>query len=561
MKIKKIQLSKQNIFVLGIFLVTIFFVCTPLMTGNCINGHDLEYHLLRVEALKEGILMGKPFLKVNVLFFGGQGYASSLFYPDFLLYIPAVLRALGVGINASYHLFIAFCFIATYAAMYYCTKKMTGSVYSASAAAVILTLSQYHLDDIYTRSAAGEYTAFIFLPFLVYGLYGLTRGKIEHPVMMGVGFAGVLLCHTTTTIFCVGLYFAAFLISFPKYLKEKKELWKLVLTAMSVLALTSFYWVPVLEQLSSAAFHVKDNYFDLANEMLQVREIFRNENPGMGIIIFLLLLPGLFVRREKSEMVRFADFCIIFGILFTLGATNLFPWARFQNLLGFIQFPWRLFIMSSMLFSVGAAVYIEEFVKSVLSEIQPFSGKNTPVFQTRMGQIAFLFLLGAMFISASGNIQRNEEGYYSYSDDYYSYAPFTGNVIGGEWLPLSVTDREALIRNAETAEDDLANTYSVTREKNEMIVSDIRPDASYIDVPYIYYKGYCADDGAGNTLKIDGNGQNGQCRVILAGNSSVHVYYGGTILQKVSLTVSILFAVILLAVFFYKKKELFGANH
>ena len=156
MKLKKARLSKQNMFVLGIFLITIFFVCTPLMTGNCINGHDIEYHLLRIEALKEGILMGKPFLKINVLFFGGQGYASSLFYPDFLLYIPAVLRALGVGINACYHIFIAFCLIATYASAFYCTKKITGSVYSASAAAVILTLSQYHVDDIYTRSAAGN---------------------------------------------------------------------------------------------------------------------------------------------------------------------------------------------------------------------------------------------------------------------------------------------------------------------------------------------------------------------------------------------------------------------
>lgn len=555
MKLKKARLSKQNMFVLGIFLITIFFVCTPLMTGNCINGHDIEYHLLRIEALKEGILMGKPFLKINVLFFGGQGYASSLFYPDFLLYIPAVLRALGVGINTCYHIFIAFCLIATYASAFYCTQKITGSVYSASAAAVILTLSQYHVDDIYTRSAAGEYTAFIFLPFVVFGLYELVNAKIEHPAMMGIGMAGVLLCHTTTTVFCIGLYLTAFLFSFSKYWKQRKELLKLCVTAIFVAVLTSFYWVPILEQFMSASFHSGDNYFDLAYGMLQVREIFRNMNPGMGIVPFLLLLPGLFVRHEKTGVVRFADICTVFGILFTLGATNLFPWARVQNILGFVQFPWRLFIMSCVLLSVSASIYMEEFVKLILSEIQTFSARNVPVFQTRMGQIAFLFLLGAALIGFSGNIQRNEEGYYSYSDDYYSYAPFTGNVIGGEWLPAGVSDRDALIRNADMAEDNIGNTYEVMRKKNEMYVSDISADASYVDVPYIYYKGYCAEDVEGNVLSVDGNGTNGQCRVMLESSRTVHIYYGGTVLQKVSLAVSVSAVVLLCAAFFYKTRK------
>ena len=36
----------------------------------------------------------------------------------------------------------------------------------------------------------------------------------------------------------------------------------------------------------------------------------------------------------------------------------------------------------------------------------------------------------------------NAQGYYDYGYDYYSYAPYTANVIGGEWLPEAVTDRD-----------------------------------------------------------------------------------------------------------------------
>lgn len=552
---KKLQLSKQNTFVLCIFLVTVFFACMPLMTENCINGHDIEYHLLRIEALKEGILAGKPFLKINMLFFGGQGYASSLFYPDFLLYIPAVLRALGVGINASYHIFIAFCIAASYGTSFFFTKKITGSVYSASAAAVILTLSQYHLDDIYTRSAVGEYTAFIFLPLVVYGLYELANARIEHPVVMGAGLAGVLLCHTSTAVFCVGLYAFVFVLSIPKYVKEKEAMLRLVVTGVSVILLTSFYWLPVLEQLSSAGFQVGGNYFNLANEMLQVKEIFGRQIPGMGMTVFIFLLPGLFVRREKQGIVRFADLCAFTGILFSLGATTLFPWERVQKLLGFVQFPWRLFIMATVLFSTAAAVYTEEFVKSVMSEVQPFHGKHIKIWQTHLGQIAFLMLLGAMIVSAAGNLERNEEGYYSYSNDYYSHAPFTANVIGGEWLPVGVTDRDALVRDASTAKDDLGSTYKVERVKNEMYVRDIDLDASYADVPYIYYKGYRAENQSGQELEINGSGENGQCRVMLSGADSIHVFYAGTALQKGSLAVSVILSAALLVVFYYRRRQ------
>ena len=106
--------NRKNQIITAVFIITTLIAAAPLISRYCLNGHDLEYHLLRIESLKEGIRAGKPFLKVNMLFFGGAGYASSMFYPDFLLYIPAILRTLGVSINASYHIFVGICIILTY---------------------------------------------------------------------------------------------------------------------------------------------------------------------------------------------------------------------------------------------------------------------------------------------------------------------------------------------------------------------------------------------------------------------------------------------------------------
>ena len=117
-KIRKHFADKENIVVAVFFLITVIVACNPLISRYCIQGHDIDYHLLRIEALKEGILRGHPFAKVNLLFFGGAGYASSMFYSDLILYIPALLRVIGVSIGASYHIFVALCVILCYLTSY-----------------------------------------------------------------------------------------------------------------------------------------------------------------------------------------------------------------------------------------------------------------------------------------------------------------------------------------------------------------------------------------------------------------------------------------------------------
>jgi hypothetical protein len=457
-----------------------------------------------------------------------------------------VLRALSVPINTSYHLFIAFCFIAAYGTTYFCAKKISGNAYTALMCAVILTLSTYHLDDVYLRSAVGEYTAFIFLPFLVYGLYDMIFGELEHPVLMGIGFSGVLLCHTNTTFFVIGLYTIAFLLSIKKIIKNKKLFVRLIITAISVIGVTSFYWIPVLEQILSGGFLYAASEFNLANEMLEVKDLLSNNAPAMGIGLFVLCLPRLFLIRveveKRSISLKFADWCLLFGLLFSLGATRLFPWARVQNLLSFIQFPWRLFIVSTTLLSFAAAIYMSYYFK-----------------EENRKETALFIVLAVMIAGFSSNITNNEEGYYSYSDDYYSYISFTGNVIGGEWLPSGVTDREALLINTDIAVDSNGKQYTVERFKNELSVDNLNQNADYVDVPFIYYKGYAAEGINQNTktrLSVTCEGANGQCRIYLNGdNSHIRVFYKGTILQKVSLVVSILLCLLLLVVF-YKQRNI-----
>ena len=528
----KFQLKRSNIIMGAIFLITMFIACSPLFTENCINGHDVEYHLLRIESLKEGILMGKPFLKVNVLFLGGAGYASSMFYPDFPLYFPALLRVMGIGINASYHLFIALCFILCYGVTYYSVKYITESPYAAAVAAVVLSLCEYHMDDVYTRSAVGEYTAFIFVPLVICGIYDVFYKEMQKPWILGVGMAGVLLCHTNTLLMCAVLCGCILLIKIKFMIKNPKILIKLLITAAVTLLATMFYWLPMAEQMLATTFHVSTAWIMPAEAMREVASVFYGIFPAVGIALFLINLPRLMITKEKvdSNLLQFSTILMIFGIGFTLAATRFFPWERLGKYLTVIQFPWRLFLMASACLAVSGAIVLFLYFT-----------------EDKAKEYTLLAVICIMAVSAFSNLERTEEGYYSYSYDYFEYEPYTFNIVGGEWLPEAVEDVEVIETTNDEAVTDQGTKLEIVRDRNTVIVDITGNSGAYVDVPLVYYKGYSAylntADGKRQNLTVTGEGENGYCRVMMSegvtGNELV-VYYQGTTAQTLSYVISII---------------------
>jgi len=516
---------------MAVSLIALFIATLPLFSVNCIQGHDIDYHLLRIEALKTGIENGLPYLRVNMLFFGGEGYASSMFYPDFLLYIPALLRVLGVGINLSYHIFVAVCIFMTFAVMYLSAAYISDSPVTALISAVVYTLCQYHIDDIYTRSAVGEFTAMIFIPAVIAGLYDLTEKDFKKPWILGAGMAGVILCHTLSTLFCLILCVAVVIIRYKVFVKEPVRVLKVMLTGVFTLTITAFYWIPMLEQMSSTRFKYLDSIFDVNYEKLLLKDIFANEAGRMGVAVFILLFAALMIEHKGIKIVRTADLMTAAGLVFALCTTGFFPWKRLERYVSSVQFPWRLFIMTSVLLSMAAAVYLS----------------NAAGGHAKAVVIGVLMI---MAVSAVSNYNRNDEGYYSYSDDYYDEVKYTKSVIGGEWLPQTVTDRDSLGREPDIGVNDRGDRIYIDRYKNTITVS--KAEGEYLDVPFIYYLGYAAKDSKGHELPVDGTGTNGRVRVRNGGVKEFTVYYRGTTVQMLSDIISVLSILLLCGWGIYK---------
>lgn len=538
-KLFKEQENKIDVFV---FLVVLIIACSPLISKYCVNGHDLEYHLLRIESLKEGILMGKPFLRINTLFFGDAGYASSLFYPDFLLYIPAFLRVIGVGINASYHILAALCICLTYLSVRYCVRKMTGSAYPAMMAGILVIMSPYYLGDVYIRGAVGEYIAFIFLPFVIYGIYNTLYEEMDKPWILAIGYGGVLLCHTNSFIFCIVFGIVAFIVKWTVFKNNIKVLVKLIATMGVTMALTAFYWIPVLEMLIGTRLYVDNAWITLEESAIRFSDIFSSTFPSLGFMLVILAFPRILIKKntQNRSLINYADWLLVGGAFFAVVTSDIIPWNRLNGYLSFVQFPWRFFCLSTVMLAVADAIILYCFIKASLE----------PLMQSSMKVLTILLLIincamGIGFVSGA------DITYYDYSDDFYSYKPFTANVIAAEWLPLDVEDLQQMVTDSDHMYSDSDKDLDFVRVKNT-IEADITEECEYVDVPFVYYKGYTATivDEAGAEHKPSmTSGRNGMARVNLEGlKGHLIVKYSGTVLQWAATIVSILTALALIAI-------------
>lgn len=555
--------KRENQIFCSVTIIAIVVAICPLLTKYCLLGHDSDYHILRIEALKHQIMMGKPFLKVNPLYFGGMGYASSLFYPDLLLYIPALLRIAGVSINSSYHIFMIICIVLCYWFSYICGKKISNNRYVGILFAVILTLSSYHLDDIMVRAAAGEYTAFIFVPIVLYGIYNLLYEDMDKPWILAVGMGLVLLCHTLSFLMCIALLAVMLIFNFDVILKNPKIIVKLIVTGLATLVVTISYWLPVVEQFASTQFYVSKPWIQPAQEAVKVSSIFGFAFPTLGISLFILLVSRVLIfRNHEDALMKYADQSIVTGLIFAIMATDIMPWDKIGKFASVVQFPWRLYVISSVLFSFSAAVIVYRLTSAIVigasENPEEYDNEHQVIandgYVNRYGVIV-AFVLCLMSVSTIYTYSNQAREYYDFSNDYYNYKPFTCSVIGGEWLPLTVEDQESLVELSEHAYDNCGEEVTFARNKNAITLT-VDNSCEYVDVPFIYYKGYAAKLSDGRDLACDGSGKNGTVRVYPSGNTGeITVYYKGTAIQKISDIISILCLVGIAIIAFRKRKE------
>ena len=536
MKREKIKIPLMVFIIVGV-------TCFPyLQEGLCGYIPDLLYHLLRIEGVKESLMLGEFPTRIYNNFFNGFGYGSPLFYPDIFLVFPAVLRIISVEPIAAYKIFaVTVCIfgtLTTYYSLKYITKDSNCSIIGV----FLIMLSQFWLADLHHRVGISEYVAFAFIPVLIAGIYDFFMYEGKRTWLIGAGLIGLLLSHTIMTFIGVLLTVIIFVrMLFKKsgenYLFDKNRMKNLIITALCTILITAYYTFPMLEQMvffgnelsyTEPWAHI-GKYTQPFSSFFRIKGYFSTiAYVGIGIPVLGLIALCCFLKKPKNKWVWtfLGGGCALF-----LASTSLVPWGILENtILNMIQFTYRLWPYAIIFVVIGVVMILSEN-SNHCSEKQKIMA-----FTAIIGCIMLAGLFQNRMIAASTIESRGFDA--QYLEEHNNY------VGAGEWLPLGVAEEITDLEAEMLVVSDRGDRKNLTTSGKYKIFYNDKETESY-QLPLIYYKGYEArlseENGTETQLEIQMD-DNAQVLVINQKDKQgkIYVHYAGTIIQKFSNIVSLI---------------------
>ncbi len=525
---------------LSIFIGVMLVMSFPLINDQLFIGHDWTYHMLRIQSLREGLQTGQFPVRVNPLFLNGYGYASSLFYPDLFLYIPVFFQLIGIGIEVSYKLFLVLVLGASYLTAYICGRGITKSTYAGIVIAVVFSLSQYHLQNVYTRFALGEVQAYIFLPFIAYGLFNLIYENFDKPWLLVLGFTGLIYSHMLSTVLAALVSMGVILVGFKRIFKDPKKIFKLAIAAIITLGLTCLFWMPMVEQLLANRFefqHLITTWVHTRAVRIPVMfansYLLKGRDVSIGLSLTLLCLLWIFIPKTLTGDNRktIINWSLAIGLILLFMASDLFPWQYAPPQVNSIQFPWRFYALASLFLAIAigtmAHVLFNQRFK-VLSLI-----------------MIFLFMSASAFTVITTSIRSTGDAI-DLTPQYYQIPQNTNAISGGEWLPAGV-EAAAISYKPLVVESNTGETLNYSRIGLKTVIP-YPSDYEYVDVPSIYYRGYSVifkdDEGNSSSVPYSNEGDNKSIRIYtkhVNAPGTITVDYSGTTIQNASIILTLLF--------------------
>lgn len=576
--------GKRRVWLLLIAIALIASV--PLFTNYLPKGHDIQFHLFRIEGVRDGLYDGQFPVRIhpNTLF--GNGYANPIFYPELLLYFPALLRLSGFSVMAAYKTFVVFLNLLTAILSYYACSRIFRSVKLGLIGSAFYTLSLYRLVNLYTRAAIGEASAMAFLPLVAVGMYAILFDETDAPAYrraflpLLLGMTGLVSTHLLSCEIALPLLAVCCLV-FARRTFTKKRLTALLTAAAGTLLLTLAFLVPMLDFMGYDTYRVFDySTANLSTEAVNLAQLFplfpdavgesnaaylgaKGEMPlGIGFVFLcvLLLYPALrtalrqFDDARGRDRVRLTRFCYVASVVLLLMSTNLFPWTWLYNaggaaatVAGMLQFPWRLLSLSTLLLT---------FVACRCFALLPRLG-NAPLRRAIACALAlFLTLTTAAYMDA---LLQTSDALFIHSNADLDQLRSVGDA---EYLP-SGTSSERVYTVGEPTEvgDGLMITEFVRRGTSITFTAEnASGEAQTADLPLICYLGYVAEDGAGNPLPIN-KGASARIRVTVPAGymGPVSVRFVERPLWRAAEAVTLLTA-ILLIVWYVVQRRKHGAD-
>lgn len=381
----------------GVILILIGIVLAaslPNFVNFAYEGHDASFHLKRIATLGEEIKYGQFPVRMHTTVGNGYSYPLSLYYGDFLLYIPALLYNCAVPLQTCFQIYAFITNVLTCGIAYYCLKRMTGHQALSLLGTAMYVLSTYRITNVYVRSAVGEYTALIFIPLAILGMYLIhskEKPRYEDWLPLSLGMTGVALSHVLSTEM-LAFDLVLICVCFIRQFLNKDRLLAIIKAAALCLALSGWFLVPFIDCFLGQSVVIQTTKLNIQERGTFLVQLFSLFTTGFGDGLYyglgnrmplsiggalaagmLAMLFSMYFRHEW-QVTKTSHFRWI-RVLLVIAAANLvmtleaFPWddiqrtlGRFGSVISSMQFPWRWIALATPLLVIGTvfALYLME---------------------------------------------------------------------------------------------------------------------------------------------------------------------------------------------------------
>lgn len=552
-------LKNRNLIDFVVIIFVALLIGLPLLSSKLdVYCDDGIQHIARAygtaEALKENFL----FPNVISSFTNSYGYSWNLFYGPLTTYGIIAIRFIVRNYIVAYKIFVLISMFLSGYFMYKFMRNLTRNSEVALLSSILYMSFPYHLTDLYTRNAVGEFASFMFIPLVFLGLYNLFNTSDKN-YYLAVGAIGLILTHNLSTVIVAIFGFIYLLVNIDR-LKDSKVRKGLLINICFILLVTSFYWVPLIETKLAADYQVYEAGMMSTSEKtaghgLNFTQLFVTSNDGSAFvfelgphILIILAFSVMALNSLKPELKKTYIFLLICGLVTLWMSTKYFPWKYLPEQLSIIQFPWRMLMMSAFFLSAVCAMNMGTIIKK-------FSIKDVIVLSI-ISTLYILAFYNILTVYSEGKLE-NIENINMGNVTGREYETVAG-IAKAEYLPVNAYKNRFYVASREKGIYVLSGKAIIENESKDgyKYIADLETgDAEYtvFELPYIYYPGY--------EVRLDGmitetfETENGFLGIAMGKEDSakLEVDYTGTTAMKSSMFISIT-SFIGLAIYIFKRR-------
>ena len=575
------NIRKDKVIHYIIIIAASLIAAIPLINLRIYGTDDGYVHMLRIFGMEQ-ILKEQNFPPfIYSKFANGFGYAINLFYSPIVTYGPLFFRIFGLHYYTCLKLFAYSTILISCFTMYNFLYDVSKKREIAILGAVIYAFIPYRLETIFNRFAIGEFTAYIFFPMLFHGLFNLLKGDGKKHYYIAIAAIGLILTHTISTEYSA--IFALLYIVFNfKQLKNKGVIRKIAINVIFILAITTFFTVPLMEHKILGNYVIfnstsmKSLPSDVQNSTIKISQLFKDigEVNGVsfkiGIPLIILTLLGIVSYKKVDNNIRseYITFTVIAMISLAM-VTKLFPWIIMPKILTTLQFAWRMQAFFEFALSIICAINLYYFI-DIICKKSSKNSKDTKV-HTKTENLYNMLLLFAIIVIITSMMKIDYN--YSYekekflTDEEYETKINEKNSIWSinrEYLPEKVDVKKlgkSYLDYRENRVYVLDGNATIINEKKEDLQLEFDIENykanTILELPYIYYLGYTVTTEQNEKIQVF-ESDNGMLAIKLDENiESAHitVKYTGTTIEKVSYLISAISIITFIGYVIYSKKQ------